>query len=105
MTKRKRKPAVKAGVYVPVEELRPGDIVQIEWLDTYQQTSLTPEQIADLDDENPTIVWGCVLRHTKMSVIIATELGHLDASNTDIEQIPHAMVQRAKVLDRIKVWS
>lgn len=104
MTKKKMQRKTHIPYYTSVQDVRTGDVVQLEWIDTYQQTQLSPEQIAELDDEKVTIVWGVVLRHTNNSVIIATELGQVDATNTDIEQIPHAMIQRAKVLDHIEVW-
>lgn len=42
---------------------RIGDIVEVEWLDTHSTDRLTHFEIEDLDEPEPTVAYGVVIRN------------------------------------------
>jgi len=80
-----------------------GDIVQIDWNDTHGREGMGFDDIATLDDPEPTVCFGVVLRSTKNYITIANEIGweHSSAS-TMLEQIAIGTIARWKLLGRYR---
>jgi len=82
-------------------KLKPGDIVEVEWLDTHGLERMSMDDIAELEDPESTVAYGIVLRNGSRYLTIASELcTDLSSDGNYLEQIPHGTIQMIRVLGR-----
>jgi hypothetical protein len=79
--------------------LKPGDIVEVEWFDTHGLERLSMDEIAELENPEATVAYGIVLRNGSRYLTIASELcTDLSSDGNYLEQIPHGTIQRVRIL-------
>ena len=101
---RKDVDAMSAKVNGKSRKLKPGDIVEVEWLDTHGLERLSMDEIAELEDPDATVAYGIVLRNGSRYLTIASELcTDLSSDGNYLEQIPHGTILRARVLGKRRV--
>jgi hypothetical protein len=83
------------------KKLKPGDIVEIEWLDTHSTDRLSMDELQEMDDPGPTIAYGVVIKNSQDYVTIASELCLDPFSDGNwVEQIPHGTISTIRILAR-----
>ena len=82
------------------EDLKPGDVVRITWMDAYGLIKITHEEVLEQNDPLSTTSWGIVVKHTENCIIIAQELSEDDeADGNCVKIIPYGCITLVEVLD------
>jgi hypothetical protein len=86
-----------------VDQLQPGDIVEICWLDTQGHDRQTVDELRKLQDLLTTNSYGVFIKRMKTCIVICHETGDPDSDNWYAEQLPYGMITSIRVLGHTKL--
>ena len=75
-----------------------GDVVEIRWRDVHAYERIEIGEIDELDEPEPTICWGAIVRKGDNYLFIASEVGDNDSDGVWIEAIPYNLIECCKVV-------
>jgi hypothetical protein len=75
-----------------------GDVVEIQWRDVHAYERIEMREIDELDEPEPTICWGSIVRKGDNYLFIASEIGDKDSDGVWIEAIPYNLIESCKIL-------
>ena len=73
-----------------------GDVVEIRWRDVHAYERMEMCEIDELDEPEPTICWGAIVRKSNNYLFIASEIGDKDSDGVWIEAIPYNMIESCR---------
>lgn len=85
------------------EKAKIGDVVEIQWRDVHAYERMEMCEIDDLDEPEPTICWGAIVRKSDNYLFIASEIGDKDSDGVWVEAIPYNLIESYKTINKINI--
>lgn len=98
MSKKKERKAHDDDTVFDREKSKVGDVVEIRWRDVHAYERIKMGEIDELDEPEPTICWGAIVRKGDNYLFIASEIGDKDSDGVWIEAIPYNLIECCKVI-------
>lgn len=103
MSKKKPSKAHDDDAVFDREKAKVGDVVEIQWRDVHAYERMEMCEIDEIDEPEPTICWGAIVRKGDNYLFIASEIGDKDSDGVWIEAIPYRLIERCMVISSIKM--
>lgn len=103
MSKKKSSKAHDDDTVFDREKAKVGDVVEIQWRDVHAYERMEMCEIGELDEPEPTICWGAIVRKSDNYLFIASEVGDKDSDGVWVEAIPYRLIESCMVISSIKL--
>lgn len=103
MSKKKPSKAHDDDTVFDREKAKVGDVVEIQWRDVHAYERMEMCEIDEIDEPEPTICWGAIVRKGDNYLFIASEIGDKDSDGVWIEAMPYRLIERCMVISSIKM--
>ena len=98
MSKKKVRTIHDNNIVFDREKAKVGDVVEIRWRDVHAYERIEMGEIDELDEPEPTVCWGAIVRKSDNYLFIASEIGDKDSDGVWIEAIPYNLIECCKVI-------
>ncbi len=103
MGKKKSRKAHDDDVVFDREKAKVGDVVEIRWCDVHAYERIEMSEIDELDEPEPTVCWGAIVRRGDNYLFIASEIGDKDSDGVWVEAIPYRLIESCKLIGNIQI--
>ena len=103
MSKKKARIIHDNNIVFDREKAKVGDVVEIRWRDVHAYERIEIDEIDELDEPEPTVCWGAIVRKGDNYLFIASEVGDKDSDGVWIEAIPYRLIESCKIINNIKI--